>query len=424
MRHAGVSALFVPLTQGLIQVSANKHFVWRVKSREKRRSQVRVFWVAVMLGVSLAALLTYLVENAMAHQMMPIRGAAVLTAQLMGLGVIWIGRFLIPDLWLFKPGGDSPSWRFKQGAPPIVAELGPIWGEIPRDVTRPRVSVVIPALNEELNLPYVASRMPSDVDEIVLVNGPSVDKTAEVARQLWPDGVHIDQTRAGKGNALACGFAAASGDIIVMIDSDGSTDPAEIPLYVTALISGADYAKGSRFVRGGGSDDITKFRRLGNKGLNGIVNVLFSTRFTDLCYGYNAFWRRCLDAMRLPDTHAPLQQWGDGFEVEALINVRVAASHFKIAEVCSYEKVRLHGASNLRSLKDGMRVLRTILKEFVHPRVQEEAADAPSPLTGEGSHCTRTPPMPSLGLDSGLRSRGRSRFCKSAAAGGAMRTTQ
>jgi glycosyltransferase involved in cell wall biosynthesis len=123
--------------------------------------------------------------------------------------------------------------------------------------SRPRVSVVIPALNEERNLSYVASRMPHDVDEIVFVNGPSMDNTAEEARYLWPDGVHVAQSRKGKGNALACGFAVASGDIIVMIDADGSTDPAEIPRYVGALIAGADYAKGSRFIPGGGSADIS-----------------------------------------------------------------------------------------------------------------------------------------------------------------------
>jgi glycosyltransferase involved in cell wall biosynthesis len=245
-----------------------------------------------------------------------------------------------------------------------VAKLATIWDGLPRDTERPRVSVVIPALNEEKNLPHVASVMPTDIDEVVFVNGNSIDNTAEVARQLWPDGVHVTQTRKGKGNALACGFEAATGDIIVMIDADGSTDPMEIPRYVGALISGADFAKGSRFIQGGGSADITKFRRLGNWGLNAMVNVLFSTKYTDLCYGYNAFWRQALDVMRLPATDHPAPQWGDGFEIETMINVRVAASRLKIAEVCSYEARRIHGVSNLNAVKDGIRVLRTIRREF------------------------------------------------------------
>ncbi len=245
-----------------------------------------------------------------------------------------------------------------------------IWEGTVGDVARPRVSVIIPAMNEEKNLPHVAARMPHDIDEIVFIDGNSVDKTAEVARQLWPEGVHITQTRKGKGNALACGFAAATGDIIVMIDADGSTDPQEIPRYVAALTSGADFAKGSRFIQGGGSSDITKWRRFGNWGLNTLVNVLFATRYTDLCYGYNAFWRRCLDSMQLPSLAASEHQWGDGFEIETLINVRVAASRLSIAEVCSFERERIYGESNLNSVTDGLRVLRTIRREFVQLRIK------------------------------------------------------
>jgi glycosyltransferase involved in cell wall biosynthesis len=249
-----------------------------------------------------------------------------------------------------------------------MAKLATIWDGISQGADRPRVSVVIPALNEERNLPFVAAKMPEDVDEIVFVNGDSVDNTAVVARELWPDGIHVSQTRKGKGNALACGFKAATGDIIVMIDADGSTDPIEIPRYVSALVSGADFAKGSRFIQGGGSADITKFRRLGNWVLNALVNVLFSTKYTDLCYGYNAFWRHCLDVMRLPDVADDAPQWGDGFEVETLINVRVAANNLSIAEVCSYEENRIHGASNLNAVRDGTRVLRTIRREYFQAR--------------------------------------------------------
>ena len=249
-----------------------------------------------------------------------------------------------------------------------MATLASIWDGIPHGTHRPTVSVVIPAVNEERNLPYLASRMPRDIDEIVFVNGPSVDQTAEVASQLWPNGIHLSQTRRGKGNALACGFAEASGDIIVMMDADGSTCPTELPRFLGALISGADYAKGSRFVQGGGSADITRFRRFGNRGLVGVVNRLFSTKYTDLCYGFNAFWRHCLDHMWLPDVDAYLPQWGDGFEIETLINLRVAASGLSVAEVCSYEKARMYGLSNLNAVGDGMRVLRTIQKEYARLR--------------------------------------------------------
>jgi glycosyltransferase involved in cell wall biosynthesis len=224
-------------------------------------------------------------------------------------------------------------------------------------------------LNEERNLPYVFDRLPENVDEVILVDGGSVDRTIEVARQLRPSVIVVKQTRTGKGNALACGFAAATSDIIVMIDADGSTDPAEIPRFVAALTAGADFAKGTRFHPDGGSDDITPLRRIGNAGLNGLVNLLFRTHFSDLCYGYNAFWRRLLPSMALPEIGTPApadggKLWGDGFEIETLINVRVAAAGYSIEEVGSYEAERRYGQSNLNTFRDGFRVLRTVLTEF------------------------------------------------------------
>lgn len=220
---------------------------------------------------------------------------------------------------------------------------------------RPRVSVVIPAMNEAENLPYAFSRLPDGLHEVILVDGHSSDDTVAVARTLLPDVRIVTQSGRGKGNAMADGFAACSGDIIVMLDADGSTDPAEIPRFVSALCNGADFVKGSRFAQGGSSADITRARGLGNCVLRTIVNTLYGTSYTDLCYGYNAFWARCLPYMRVDC---------DGFEVETLINVRIAKAGLIVHEVPSYENVRLHGTSNLRALPDGSRVLRTIMREL------------------------------------------------------------
>ncbi|MCU1596224.1 MAG: hypothetical protein JWO12_3616, partial [Frankiales bacterium] len=146
---------------------------------------------------------------------------------------------------------------------------------------RPRVSVVVPTFNEAKNLPHVFSLLPEDLHEVIVVDGRSTDGTIEMALSLRPDVKIVRQTRKGKGNALACGFEAVTGDVIVMLDADGSADPREIPAYVDALVAGADFAKGTRFALGGGSSDITRIRRIGNWGLNLIVNVLFGTRYTD-----------------------------------------------------------------------------------------------------------------------------------------------
>ena len=245
-----------------------------------------------------------------------------------------------PELEL-SHNGSSRSF----GARHAVASLTPLG---------PRVSVVIPAMNEAENLPYTFSRLPEGLHEVILVDGHSVDDTVAVAKSLRPGVQIVTQSGKGKGNAVADGFAACTGDIIVMLDADGSTDAAEIPRFVSALCSGADFVKGSRYAQGGSSMDITYTRSLGNRVLRGVVNALYGTHYTDLCYGYNAFWARCLPYMRVDC---------DGFEVETLINVRIAKAGLIVHEVPSYEHIRLHGSSNLRAVPDGSRVLRTIVRE-------------------------------------------------------------
>jgi glycosyltransferase involved in cell wall biosynthesis len=246
-------------------------------------------------------------------------------------------------------------------------------------VVFPSVSVVIPALNEGRNIPHVFERIPEDIQQVVLVDGRSVDDTVAVARKLRPDVRVVSQTRKGKGNALACGFEAATGDVIAMIDADGSADPGEIPSFVEALVQGADFAKGTRFLPGGGSADITRLRAHGNYLLRTFFNLAYHRKYSDLCYGYNVFWRRHLAVLgldattELKDDGSPL--WGDGFEIETLIHVRVAKAGLQVAEVPSFEYKRIHGVSNLNATRDGLRVIRTIFAErSISRRRQDQSA--------------------------------------------------
>lgn len=230
----------------------------------------------------------------------------------------------------------------------------------------PRISIVVPARNEARNLEVILPELPP-VHEVILVDGHSVDDTIETARRVLPDIRVIQQTRRGKGNALACGFAAVTGDIVVMFDADGSADPGELPAFLAALTAGADFAKGSRYLHEGGSEDITRVRNMGNFTLGALANGLLRSQYTDLCYGYNAFWADVLEDLDLPDHRVRAlgesMLWGDGFEIETVINCRIAVAGLNVVEVASVERRRIHGESNLNAVSDGLRVLKTIVTE-------------------------------------------------------------
>ena len=218
----------------------------------------------------------------------------------------------------------------------------------------PRVSAVIPTLNEAKNLRLLLPRLPSWISEVIIADGLSSDDTIVVAQEMH-DGIRIVlEPRRGKGAALRTGFAAATGDIIVVLDADCSMHPKEIVLLVSALLSGADFVKGSRFIQGGGTEDMSMLRMLGNWGLTQTVRALYGGSFSDLCYGYFAFWAKHMEK---------LSPRCDGFEVETYINLQALKGGLKIAEVPSFEERRLYGKSNLRTFRDGWRVLRTILSE-------------------------------------------------------------
>jgi hypothetical protein len=277
------------------------------------------------------------------------------------------------------------------------------------------VSVVIPARNAATHLPDLLPLIPERMHEVILVDDASTDDTVAVARRLRPD-IHVIETAGpsaaasepgaapapdggdapdgggqGKAAALQTGFAAATGEIIVTFDADGSADPREIPRFVGHLLAGADYAKGSRFLQGGVPAPMPWHWQARNAAFVRLVRLLFGGRFSDLGYGYNAFWRRMLPALRLD---------GDGPEIEAIMNIRALQVGLKVVEVPSSEAPARPPAGEDPApvrLPHGWGMLKTIWRErrpgrpgvpprfAPRPAPSSYAAPTPAPRTGEGT---------------------------------------
>jgi glycosyltransferase involved in cell wall biosynthesis len=220
----------------------------------------------------------------------------------------------------------------------------------------PKVTALICTLNEEQNLPHVLPRIPAWVNEVLVIDGHSTDKTVEVAKKIRPDIRIVGQPGKGKGDALKYGVGLASGDIIVTLDADGSTDPEDIPRFVEPLLTGNDFVKGSRLIKSCRSN-MRWHRWLGNKVLVFIFNNLFNARYTDVCSGYNAFWRTA---------YQYLSPSYDGFEMEQQILAKARKAGFKVVEVGHSDKGRLGSASKVSALKQGLRDLVVIVKERFH----------------------------------------------------------
>ena len=245
---------------------------------------------------------------------------------------------------------------------------------------RPTVSAVIPTLNEAENLRWLLPRL-TMVDEVIVVDGQSTDGSADIARLLRPDAVIISEPPSGKGTAMRTGMAAASCDVIIMLDADGSMDPAEFDSFLALICRGFDFVKGSRYACGGGSDDLTGLRRVGNRLLTRLANLLYRTRWSDLCYGFVALRRSVVHRLSLRST---------GFEIETEMCVNAVRAGLRMAEVASHESDRRFGASNLNTFRDGWRVLKTMIRLRFQGGIEK-----PEPIT-----TTRPDPLPAAGWPS------------------------
>ena len=226
------------------------------------------------------------------------------------------------------------------------------------------ISVLICTLNEAANLPYVLPKIPDWVDEILLVDAHSVDGTAEIAKKLCPRIRVLYQAGKGKGDALKLGISAAKGEIIITIDADGETPPEYIADFIKPLLDGYDFAKGSRLFRKRPSK-MPGYRWFGNKVLTLTCNILYGTHFSDICCGYNSFWKQ--EFLKLDLSYGKSEI---GCSMEQQMIVRAQKAGMKIKEVPINSEGRIAGSSVISGIKQsviqGFRDWFLIIRERFH----------------------------------------------------------
>lgn len=215
-----------------------------------------------------------------------------------------------------------------------------------------KISVVIPTLDEEENLPYILKNIPKYISEVIIVDGYSKDKTLEIAKKY---NTKILYDKRGKGSALIKGLNAAKGDIVIMMDADCSHRVEEFGLLIEGIKAGYDTCMGSRFIQGGGTADMPLLRKFGNKFFVFLVNLFWKMNYSDLCYGYRSFNRNAIKNLNLESK---------GFAIETEISIRAAKNKLKVLEIPSFEKKRRFGEGKLRTFRHGVEISRIIITEL------------------------------------------------------------
>ena len=224
-----------------------------------------------------------------------------------------------------------------------------------------KISVMIPAYNEEKNIEDILTRTKATLTtlklpyEIIVVDDGSRDKTRSLARMKEATVIRIRKNR-GKGFALRKAFQHAAGDILITMDADGSHRPEEIPRLVIPLLNGADVATGIRFNGKMEKGSTKRLHILGNRIFNLIIMVLTRKRVTDSQTGFRAFKKRVIEEIKL---------FSHGYEVETELTVKTLKNGFILYETPIVFEKRKNGVSRLNPLFDGLKIMATIFKAYV-----------------------------------------------------------
>lgn len=228
-------------------------------------------------------------------------------------------------------------------------------------MTSPKISVLIPAFNEEKNIEEVLNRTKAALEtlelphEIIVVDDGSVDRTTSLARKSNVTVIKLQKNK-GKGFALRKAFQSATGDILLTMDADGSHRPEEIPRLIIPLLNGADIVTGSRFNGNMERGSTKKLHILGNNIFNFIIMVLTGKHITDSQTGFRAFKKKVMEEIKL---------FSKGYEVETELTMKTLKNGFKIHETPIAFDKRKNGNSHVSPLFDGIRILTTIFKAYI-----------------------------------------------------------
>lgn len=229
----------------------------------------------------------------------------------------------------------------------------------PNPNSKPSLSIVIPAFNEEQSLREVLDAISVDVQhEIIVVDDGSTDNTFPVAREYpYVRSVHHILNR-GYGAAVITGFRIAKGDIIVTIDADAQNDPKEIPAIIKPIILGeTDVVIGSRYLNESNDLNISLIKRIGEKFIGYVLRKKYGLKITNSQSGFRALRKNVLKEI------SPLTEDRFGFNTEFL--TRVLGSGFKVLEVPKKEVERKHGKSKIKVFRDGFRIVYALIKSIL-----------------------------------------------------------
>ena len=216
----------------------------------------------------------------------------------------------------------------------------------------PKVSAVIPTLNEVSTIKMVLDSLPKDVvDEVLVIDGHSTDGTVELVKSLGYQ-VYFEEGN-GFGAAFATGAKKATGEIVVFINSDFSHDAADIPKFLEKIKEGYDMVMASRYMKGGGSEDDSLLHYIGNRIITFTVNLVHRTHFSDILYFYLAAKKEVFDRV---ETKA------QGFEYCIYWPIKSHKGCFKITQIPSFERKRAGGKAKVNALIHGTKIFLSIFK--------------------------------------------------------------